>query len=57
MNRNFTPKLQHPIIAEALRREQMPSPSPTSLEFIRNFARNFRVCKSENGIIQDLVLN
>lgn len=57
MNRNFTPKLQHPIIAEALRREQMPSPSLTSLEFIRNFARNFRVCKSENGIIQDFVLN
>ncbi|MBR1947306.1 MAG: hypothetical protein IKA35_04390, partial [Bacteroidaceae bacterium] len=33
----------------------MPSPSLTSLEFIRNFARNFRVCNGENGIVQDFV--
>ena len=49
--------LDKDIIKKALQGERMPSPTLTSLEFIRNFARNFRVCKGENGIVQDFVLN
>lgn len=59
MNENFTPefKLQKSIIAKALHGDNVPSPSLSSLEFIRNFSRNFRVRKSENGIILDYALN
>ena len=57
MDKKSTPELKHSIIKKALRSERMPSPSLTSLEFIRNFARNFRVCKGENGMVQDFVLN
>ena len=57
MDKKFTPQLKHSIIKKALQGERMPSPTLTSLEFIRNFARNFRVCKGENGIVQDFVLN
>lgn len=59
MNKNFTPEfnLQDSLIARALQAEKMPSPSVSSLEFIKNFARNFRVCRSDNGIVQDFVLN
>ncbi|MBR3612112.1 MAG: hypothetical protein IKL54_02320 [Bacteroidaceae bacterium] len=57
MDKKSTSQLKHSIIKKALQGERMPSPSLTSLEFIRNFARNFRVCKGENGMVQDFVLN
>ncbi|MBQ8542628.1 MAG: hypothetical protein IJ436_04065 [Bacteroidaceae bacterium] len=57
MDKKSTPELKHSIIKKALQGERMPSPSLTSLEFIKNFACNFRVCKGENGMVQDFVLN
>lgn len=59
MDKNFTPdfNFQNSIISKALKGEAMPSPSVSSLEFIRNFARNFRVCRDDNGIVHDFVLN
>lgn len=59
MDRNFTPdfNLQNSVISRALQGEKMPSPSVASMDFIRNFARNFRVCRSDSGIVHDFVLN
>lgn len=45
------------VLKQALCSEKLPSPSRSSLEFIRNFARNFRVCGSVEGRAQEFVLN
>ncbi len=59
MDKNSTHdfNLQNTVISRALQGEKIPSPSVASLDFIRNFARNFRVCRSNSGIICDFVLN
>ena len=53
--RNF--KFNEKVTDEALYSEENLTPSKSSLEFIKSFARNFRVCKGENGMVQDFVLN
>ena len=45
------------LISKALCGEKMPKPSEASLAFIRNFARNFRVHKCDNGAVCEFVLN
>ena len=45
------------VISKALKKEKFPGPSVSSLEFIRNFARNFRVEKSINSDLREFVLN
>ncbi len=59
MDKNSTQdfKLTDSLISLALESDSKSQPSESSLAFIRNFARNFRVCKSDNGIVQDFVLN
>ena len=59
MDKTSTPdlKIDGPIIGQALKKEKFPKPSVSSLEFIRNFARNFRVEKSINGDMREFVLN
>lgn len=46
-----------PVIRQALKSEKLPIPSVASLEFLKNFARNFRVQKNFEGEIKDFVLN
>ena len=36
--------LSENVLKQAVRAEEYPSPSLNSLEFIKNFARNFRIC-------------
>lgn len=59
MDKTSTPdlKIDGNVISQALKKEKFPSPSSSSLEFIRNFARNFRVEKSINDDIREFVLN
>lgn len=45
------------LIRKALKKEKFPAPAVSSLEFIRNFARNFKVEKSVNGDLREFVLN
>ena len=45
------------IIRQALKKQNFPKPGAVSLEFIRNFARNFRVQKEVEGDIREFVLN
>ena len=45
------------VIKQALKKEKFPKPSISSLEFLRNFARNFRVQDGIEGDIRELVLN
>lgn len=56
MDKTSTP-ITEQIISKALKKEKYPSPSVASLEFIRNFARNFRVEKGVNGDYREFVLN
>lgn len=49
----FTDKL----LDVAMHSEKFPSPSLSSLEFIKNFARNYRVCKDVEGRAGELQLN
>ena len=56
MDKTSTP-ITEQIISKALKKEKYPSPSAVSLEFIRNFARNFRVEKGVNGDYREFVLN
>ena len=56
MDKNSTP-ITEQVISKALKKEKFPSPSASSLEFIKNFARNFRVEKSLNGDFREFVLN
>lgn len=51
------PKLTDSLIEHALKKEKFPKPSASSLAFIRNFARNFKVHKNFDGDIRELVLN
>ncbi len=59
MDKKITPELEITanLLEQSLKKESYPKPSVTSLEFIRNFARNFRVQKNVNGAIRELVLN
>ena len=56
MDKTSTP-ITEQIISKALKKEKFPSPSAVSLEFIINFARNFRVEKGVNGDYREFVLN
>ena len=50
-------KIDGSVIRQALKNEKFPKPCVASLEFIRNFARNFKVQKNIEGDIRELVLN
>lgn len=50
-------KIDASIIRQALKTEKLPKPCVASLEFIKNFARNFKVQKNIEGDIRELVLN
>ena len=52
MDKTSTPEINGSVIKQALKKDKYPKPSVTSLEFLKNFARNFRVI---NG--KELVLN
>lgn len=56
MDKTSTPITEH-VIRKALKKEKFPRPSASSLEFIKNFARNFRVEKEMNGDYREFVLN
>ena len=45
------------VIGQALKKEKFPKPSISSLEFLKNFARNFRVQQGIDGDIREMVLN
>lgn len=49
--------LSENLIKKALKGDLRPSPSKSSLEFIRNFARNFRVQANIDACNNELVLN
>ncbi len=53
--RNF--RFNEKVTEEALYSEKELTPSKNSLEFIKNFARNFRVCNAIEGRAQELLLN
>ena len=59
MDKTSTPEfeLSESVIKNALKIDFFPQPSVSSLEFIKNFARNFRVHKNIDGDIRELVLN
>ena len=59
MDKTSTPdlKIDGPVIAQALKNEKFPKPSVSSLEFIRNFARNFRVARNVDDDMREFVLN
>ena len=52
MDKTSTTEINGSVIKQALKNDKFPKPSVTSLEFLKNFARNFRVI---NG--KELVLN
>ena len=56
MDKTSTAITEH-VIRKALKKEKFPRPSVSSLEFIKNFARNFRVEKEMNGDYREFVLN
>ncbi len=59
MDKTSTPelKIDGSVIRQALKKEKYPKPSISSLEFLKNFARNFRVQQGVDGDIRELVLN
>ncbi|MBR5456289.1 MAG: hypothetical protein IKU76_04995 [Bacteroidaceae bacterium] len=59
MNKTSTQEfeLSESLLKDALRMDFFPKPGAVSLEFIRNFARNFRVQKNIEGDIREMVLN
>ena len=59
MDKTSTPELiiDGSVIKQALKKEKFPKPSISSLEFLKNFARNFRVHPGIDGDIRELVLN
>ncbi len=59
MDKTSTPKFQidGAVIRQALKKERFPKPSVASLEFLKNFARNFKVQRNIDGDIRELVLN
>ena len=50
-------KITEKIIERALKTDSFPKAKEASLEFIRNFAANFRVANVMEGRAQDLILN
>ena len=59
MDKTSTPdfKIDGSVIRQALKKEKFPKPSVSSLEFLKNFARNFRVQRGIEGDIREMVLN
>ena len=59
MDKTSTPefKIDASVIKQALKHEQFPKPCVASLEFLKNFARNFRVQRGIEGDIREMVLN
>ena len=59
MNKNFTSDfiVTEKNLEQALKSEKFPTPSLNSLEFIKNFARNFRIYREVDGRAQEFVLN
>lgn len=59
MDETSTPKIKitDKLIECALKADSFPKATEVSLEFIRNFAANFRVCKDVDGRVQELLLN
>ena len=59
MDKTSTPEfeLSESVVRSALKINFFPRPSASSLEFIRNFARNFKVQKNVEGDIREIVLN
>lgn len=59
MDEISTPKIEitEKLIQDAMSVESCPKVSDAALEFIRNFAANFRVCKGVEGRAQDLLLS
>ncbi len=59
MDKTFTSEFEisGTLIAQALKNEKCPKPSLSSIEFIKNFARNFKVQKNIEGDIREFVLN
>lgn len=59
MDSTFTPEftLTEALLAKAMKKCEMPKPSTASLEFIKNFARNFRVEKRLENSFQGMVIN
>ncbi len=56
MDKISTP-ITEQLLVKVLKDEHYPEPSVASLEFIRNFARNFKVEKNLNAGVGELVLN
>ena len=56
MDKTSTP-ITEQVIRKALKTEKFPNPSAVTLEFIRNFARNFKVEKSIKGDVREFVRN
>lgn len=50
-------ELTESVIKNAFKFGFFPQPSISSIEFIKNFARNFKVQKSVDGDIREVVLN
>ena len=59
MDKTSTPefKIDGSVIRQALKKEKFPKPGVSSLEFLKNFARNFRVQQGVEGDIREMVLN
>ena len=59
MDKTSTPelKIDGSVIRQALKNEKFPKPGAASLEFLKNFARNFRVDCRVNGTLKEYVLN
>ena len=59
MDKTSTPefRIDGTVIRQALKNEKFPKHCVASLEFIKNFARNFKVQKNIEGDIRELVLN
>ena len=59
MDKTSTPgfNIAGSVIRQALKKEKFPKPSISSLEFLKNFARNFRVKDGIEGDIREMVLN
>ena len=49
--------LNDALISKALKAEEYPSPSVSSLEFIAKFARNYRAKKGNDGTMVEYVLS
>ena len=59
MDKTSTPEFEinGSVIKQALKNEKFPKPSVSSLEFLKNFARNFRVQRGIEGDIREMILN